>query len=282
VWPREKIKVRVWVPNESHELQYTWSAGAGRTEGQGPEASWDFTDVEPGSYTATVTVSSQKQEFGSCVVRVIVLRHDDQRGFARETGSALLVGEKSEAVGYGLYSYVLFATPPDDSSRERYTKAAEAYLSLIPDVTALEKYLKLAELNVTYLPVDADPPHIVSVAWMLQHYNYARALVLLRAVPGRHRDGPYIISSRSPLAAKPSFTGEYLFQDLTSVPPHLIGAWVKQFLNQAAQEHFWEGNTTERLALKLRTGIGILAIGLPEVQKALNDWIAWRGSATTP
>src|SRR5712692_7203729 len=38
----------------------------------------------------------------------------------RETGRAFLIGEQPEAKGYGLYSYLLFGTPPTEATRERY------------------------------------------------------------------------------------------------------------------------------------------------------------------
>jgi hypothetical protein len=60
------------------------------------------------------------------------------------------------------------------------------------------------------------------------------------------------------------------------VPPHLVSLWAKEFLNQAAQEQFWHERTGAQLALKMRTSLGILASGLPEVRKALDEWIAWR------
>jgi len=173
---------------------------------------------------------------------------------------------------------LLLAAPPDESSRERYTKAIEAYLSLIPDVVNLEKYLKPAELNNTYIPVDGDLPKLISPDWILQHYNYARALVVLRSIPGMHRDGPYILSAYKPVTGRSIVTDKYLFQDLSSVPPHLVGSWTKEFINQAAQEHFWETRSGDQLVLKLRTAIGLLAIGVPQVQKALNELIAWRES----
>jgi hypothetical protein len=54
-----------------------------------------------------------------------------------------------------------------------------------------------------------------------------------------------------------------------------VTLWVKEFLNQAAQERFWEEPTVGNLALKLRTTIGVLAAGLPE-RKTLEDAIGWR------
>lgn len=46
-------------------------------------------------------------------------------------------------------------------------------------------------------------------------------------------------------------------------------------MNQAAQERFWEEPTAEKLVIKLRTAIGILALGLKDVQNGLQTWITW-------
>src|SRR5439155_10381933 len=56
-----------------------------------------------------------------------------------ETGRSFLVGEQAEEKGYGLYSYLLFGSPPSDATRARYLRAIEAYLEKIPSVTSLEK-----------------------------------------------------------------------------------------------------------------------------------------------
>ena len=57
------------------------------------------------------------------------------------------------------------------------------------------------------------------------------------------------------------------------MPSHLAASWVKEFLNQAAQERFWDERTGARLALKLRvTTVSVLGEGLPEVRKALDGW----------
>jgi hypothetical protein len=275
VWPRETIHANVWVPQSTPPPNYAWSATAGRLVGQASEVTWDFAGVQPGAYTATVEVSSVNKPSITCSIEVIVLEREAGRGIPRLSGRSLLPGNSAEAEGYGLYSYLLFANPPEGSSIERYTKAIEAYLSLMPNMEALEKYSKRSVLNITYAPVDTDSPKSISPDWVLSHYNYARALVLLRAVPGSHRDGPYIVSSLTPLTGTESLGGDYLFQDLSSVPPHLVSTWVKLFLNQASQERFWEERSGPYFALRLRTAVGILAIGLPDVQSSLNSWLSW-------
>jgi hypothetical protein len=203
------------------------------------------------------------------------MKREGERG-PRETGGSFLVGEEPEATGFGLYSYLLFGSPPDDISRERYLQAVRAYLNLIPDMVELEKYLQRpAELNVTYLPLQVAPPNKASAEWVLEHYNYARARIVLRSLGDTHREGPYIVSSLKPLSGTSTVSDHYLYQDLSSVPPQLISPWVKEFMNQAAQERFWQQRSGEVLVLKMRTTIGILAAGLPDVRKALDEWIAW-------
>ncbi len=47
---------------------------------------------------------------------------------------------------------------------------------------------------------------------------------------------------------------------------------VKEFLHQVEQERLWEESTVRQFALNLRTAIGILAEGLPEVRSAFAEW----------
>jgi hypothetical protein len=50
---------------------------------------------------------------------------------------------------------------------------------------------------------------------------------------------------------------------------------VKEFLNQAAQERFWEAKKGAQFAQRLRATVGVMGAGLPEVKKSLDSWIAW-------
>jgi hypothetical protein len=279
--PSETLHVRVWVPATTDQTRYAWTATGGRVTGQATDASWDFAGVKPGSYTATVKVSGADDRSVTCSMQVIVLEKREVRGvFTRVSGRSVLEPGATEAGGYGLYSYILFGNPPDEASRNRYTKAIEVYLRLIPDLTALLKYARPIELNATYVPIDTKPPPSVSTEWVLDHYDYARAVILLRALPGSRSDGPYIVSSLKPLTGVKSLTGDYLLQDLSSVPPDLVADWVKLFINQASQQRFWKPQSATTLALRLRTGVGILAIGLPDVQKSVTDWISWGHSVS--
>ncbi len=273
-----KVILKAWARSPSgRPLRYTWTATAGRIEGRGAEARWSLADLRPGTFAATVTAGDGASTSSECLVRVTVRRDVQGRGLSRETGRAFLSSGQSEAAGYGLYSYLLLGAPPSESSRERYLKAIDAYLVLVPDVMGLEEYVPRRELNIFYLPVRGEAATPVSGPWALDNYDYARARSLLRALPGSNRDGPYILAALRPLGGAPAgvTSGPYLFQDLSSVPPHLAASWVREFLNQAAQERFWEEKTAVQLAQRMRATVGIMGAGLPEVRKALDGWITW-------
>jgi len=278
VEPGEIIRVRAFASSQDNKsLHYTWSATAGKIIGQGTDVRWDFAGVIPGSYQAKVQVEDSTGRSAACSIQVILRVPIGTKNILRETGRSLLVQGKKEEEGYGLYSYLLFGSPPSDANRKRYREAIDSYSKLIPDITILEKYIQHKELNITYLPVDSSPEDAISVDWVLEHYDYARARVLLRFILGDNRNGPYFISALEPLTGKKTISDQYLYQDLSTVPEELIHIWVKEFLNQAAQERFWAKNKAKMFVLKLRTTIGVLAKGNKIVRSALKKWIVWIG-----
>jgi hypothetical protein len=267
---------------DGKSLQYRWTATAGRVEGQGAEGHWELAGLRPGTFAATVNVTDSTGAQSECMVRVVVRRDAEKRGLgssvSRETARALLQPGSAEESGYGLYSYLLFGSTPSDAARELYVKTVESYLALVPDVMSLEEYVPRGELNILYLLVRSAPTQPAAVAWALDNYDYARARSLLRNIPRNNRDGPYILAATRPLGKAGSAelaAGHYLLQDLSSVPPHLAALWVKEFLNQAAQNRFWEEKTAVKLGLNLRRTIGIAGAGLPEIRKGLDSLITW-------
>ncbi len=280
VEPGETISVRAFISSDTLQpMQYTWSATAGTIVGHGSEVRWDFSGVIPDKYHAYVQVKDSIGRSTTCSTQVVVWLPLTGRDPVQETVRSLLVRGKAEEDGYGLYSYLLFGSPPNDSaSRERYCVAIKTYLKLIPDITILEEYYKHSELNITYLPVGSAPGGTISVDWVLEHYDYGRARVLLNTISNDLRNGPYFISTLEPLSGKSELLSKYLYQDLSAVPLHLTSMWVKEFLNQSAQERFWEERTARRFVLEIRTTIGQLAEGLPDVRNALKDWIKWSSS----
>jgi hypothetical protein len=273
----EALVLRAWATSPRSQLpEYNWAAEAGRIVGRDHEVRWDFAGVRsnPRPHQATVKATLPSGESASCSVQVIV--GEKERG-TRETGRSFLVKGKNETAGYGLYSYLLLGLHPSASNREPCLKAIEAYLGAIEEVTKLEDYFPRGKLNVAYLPIEVAPVSKPSADWLIEHYDYARARALLDVLPGNLREGPYIVSVLEPLGSG-SPVSHYLFQDLSAVPTKnsdLVSWWVREFLSQAAQERYWEPRTAELFVLKIRTTIGALAVGLPEVQKALDGWISW-------
>lgn len=277
VFEGESVALRAWDTNPSNQsANYKWSVDAGRIVGKGREVRWDLAGIasRPIPVTATLTVDSAKNDSSGCAIEIIVA--PVERGDTRETGRAFLLRGQNEAAGFGLYSYLLLGAPPIASTRERYTKCVESYLASIENVIELQSYFPKSKLNIAYLPLQTSPPAKPSADWFLEHYDYARARALLDLLPGSRRDGPYIVSVLHPLSSGRG-VDQYLFQDLSSVPPRgdLVSWWVREFLNQAAQEHFWEPRTAQQFALKMRTTISALAVGLPDVKKSLDGWVAW-------
>lgn len=198
------------------------------------------------------------------------------RHHSRETGRAFLLKGQPEKPGYGLYSYILFGARPGPATRERYLRMLAAYVD-IPEVSRLETERAACELNVTYLPLRGESPSPApSAEWLLENYDYDRARLLLGALKGSHRGGPYIVSTYKPLGGVRELSGQFLYQDLSSTPPDIVVLWVKEFLTQVEQERFWEERTVMQCILTLRQSIAAAATGFPQVKESVDSLIAWK------
>jgi hypothetical protein len=199
-----------------------------------------------------------------------------------EIGYAFLVGNQAEEKGYGLYSYLLFGSPPTEANKNLYLKTISACIKMMPNIKRFEEGgFHRRELNVTYIPIHKPVPTTkdgISPEEVLKNYNYVRARLLLRNLPGVYRNGPYIISTLNPLSSHQDLSEGYLLQDLSRIPPtrsDLIYAWVKEFLERVSRPGPKNGETLTLFVIKLRTAISIVAEHLPEVQSAVSSWVAW-------
>jgi hypothetical protein len=273
--PEGAVSVHILAKSQG-PLKFDWHTTGGSIKGTGTQVEWIFKDAFPGIYRATVRVRGSDLD-ETCMLRMVVTQ-PDRGGPQVESGKGFLPSGEKETPGFGLYSYLLMGAPPIESTHARYVKVIEAYLKLLPAIEALKRNIRAKEINAAYLPVDMKAPREMSTAWILAHYDYARARALLRLIPGNLRQGPYFVSSLTPLSGKTAMPDQYLFQNLSSIPatPNDLAAWwVRAFMNQAAQERFWDANAGYRLALKMRTVLAILSVGLPDVRQSLNEWIAW-------
>jgi hypothetical protein len=282
------VQVKAWATTSegkpaTSNIAYLWSVSTGRIRGEATKAQWDLKDSKPGNYTATVRATTVDKKAAQCSLEIVVEPSKPGEGLGRnetrgkyETGRSFLLPTQLEHKGYGLYSYLLLGAPPTDSNRERYLKAIEAYLLLLPDIFKLDKYFPPSELNITYLPVNALPAEILDIksmaVWVLDHYDYPRVRFLARQLTENNRDGPYIISVLVPLSERAKLS-RYLWQDLSAVPPQLAASWIKEFMNQAAQERFWETKSLPQFRLKLRSVISVLATAWPDVRNSIDSYI---------
>ncbi len=276
------VRVRAWSdPPDTSTITFRWAATAGRVAGTGPDVEWTIAAAEGGTrppYRATVRADSADGGTGTCTVEVWPATAG--RGpTEREAGRALLVSGAEAPRGYGLYSYLVLGAAPTDATRERHLQTIAAWWTLAPDLIQLERYLEPRQLNAMLVPVVAPASAAVSPQWVLDNYDFARARVLLRAIGRTGRDGPYLISALHPLDGGTAATGPHLFQDLSSIPPTLATAWTREFLNQSAQQRFWDERRGAMVGLRMRTTIRVLAMGLPDVQRSLGEWIRWGASA---
>jgi hypothetical protein len=265
------------------------------------KAVWWPRGLEPGSYklTATVTTPNSPGADQSCSVTIVVAHstREAQVGppqtarpapatgaprpgggigsgpppaYGYATWRALLVRGQAQRPGFGLYSYMLLGGPPDEEAKERFLAFVKAYLDLIADVKGLESSQSPSALNMTYLPVDSDPPENIDADWVLKHYDYSRARQILTSVRTARGRGPFIVSALQPLDGSAVIPTPNLIEDLTAKPAGVVEFWVNQFLVQTTQQQFWQSNSLRTVALNLRTAIAYAAEGYPVVQKAIS------------
>jgi hypothetical protein len=130
------------------------------------------------------------------------------------------------------------------------------------------------KLNIAYIPVRNKAPNSdFDENWVLDNYDYDRAVVLLTYLPPQYRrhQGPYLVSHAAPLAADSG--GDFLYQDLSIVNERLATAWIQHFLDRTSQEHFWETNKVEDFALSMRNFVADAAPEIENIRNATASWI---------
>jgi hypothetical protein len=209
-----------------------------------------------------------------------------QPGEHSVSGRSFLVGHDPEEPGYGLYSYLLFSSAPaSDDEKKRDLAVIQAFVDLLNDVSDLQSNgVAKGQINVTYLLVTETPKDKVPAAdWVLSHYDFPRAKVLLRIFRHNVLGGPYVASSLTPLSQSAIAPDHHLWQDMTHVPAAVAASWEKEFERRAARPEFWAPDTRDQALLALRDFISNAASGLTEVDAAsasfksmLATWLTWK------
>lgn len=290
----ESVGLRAWVSTPkgqpiAHPPVFQWQVTEGHIEGMGANVRWNLTGatITPNKphkkVVATVRATTPSLGETHCLVEVVigkvdVLRMRGQRISARR----FLLPNKTEQPDYGLYSYLLFSTPPqNEEEKARYLRVLGACLSVMRDVDEiLTRHQPPRELNATHIPVTKDPRSGKSDSeWaenVLAVYDYAAAQILLSKLNTTYQQGPYLISVLKPLSTSDSPVPLHLFQDFTGVVPDHASNWVKNFIYLTAQQRGWTDKSLRRFHLTIRNLISVAGIVTPDVASALNALIQIR------
>lgn len=202
------------------------------------------------------------------------------------TARSFLVGAEAEPADYGLYSYLLFPSPPADENRTRYESAVKSFLTQ-PPAPAAEELLSHENLNIFFLLLANKPDQKVkrclrnncfpikdeTVTAILSQYNYARARIIADRLALRNDQGPYIVTCRAPVSISSTeplrkATSEVLVQNLSAAPAHLVNSWVTLFIQKATGKGSGFNQNLRKLLLHLHTALENYAQGLPKVLEA--------------
>lgn len=207
----------------------------------------------------------------------------------RHTGRDLLFPSEPERPGHPLYSYLLYAGAGsgEREERARFVSAIEAYVGQVRTAEALEKSgAARASINIFYAPLkeifeDTSPASMrlhfaqrsaeEQIEILTRLYDHARAEVMMGQMRLRG-NGPFIVSVLRPLSDGAVNQDEaFLVQDLSSVPPKLVGLWIDEFKRQVVQEATDSPERLRRFALTLRTKISVLAEGFAITKSAVAE-----------
>jgi hypothetical protein len=189
----------------------------------------------------------------------------------------MLRPREHEEPGYGLYSYALLSHRPQQGELPQYRAYMKALLAL-PKASDLANYVPKIRINITCLPMATIPSDWEKLSAdervdaVLEHYDYARAEVMLASLPERPGTGPVILSVLAPLDVT-THPHPVLVQDLTHAQPALMETYVNAFVQQAGQERFWKESALASFQIGLRNTLEVLAAGLGMSRTAVQSWL---------
>jgi len=230
------------------------------------------------------------------------------RGSRITAGSLLTSGQDEPPGGLYSYILFGSRPESFDSPRwNRYFQTILAYLNL-PSAGDAGLYTPAEKLNLTFLPLTCSAKELPvsnmqpvtfqftparveahrmehlatgkpfaghgksnadTACALVSSYDYSRAQRLLALLAGAHLEGPYIISTAQPLSKAGELPAQYLYQDLSNVPPDLVGLWFREFMAQAQEPEFWKTRSADQFVLRLRTVIGIASEQVPDFRSSV-------------
>ncbi|WP_324680939.1 hypothetical protein [Hymenobacter sp. GOD-10R] len=305
VEPFDSVRLRA-LPSDNRKIVTSWTVPVGKVKKLANGTMWILGGAQTGDYIVNCTwiLAEDPTISGTASLSIMVVPKGRslqyKAGDNSHLGPSLLArswleGQRPEERGFGLYSYLLFRVPPSQANKERYRLAIQEYLRSITQVNVLQVYEPdRSKLNVAYLPVvkptqglrtsylqtnattniNELTPDQIDDDFVQNRYNYPRAMVYLSKMPEITGDGPFIICSRKPLSQWTQ-QDDAIVQNMSTVPPRLINLWINEYITQCTQQRLWQDNTLSLLPLRIRTGVSLLAEGMPDVKAALESWIKW-------
>jgi len=259
--------------------EFKWSVTTGAIHSENGVTTWDLKGADPGATYADVDAMVNGAKAATCEIQLVVEvegeepKHRGPGATIQMSGRGFLTASQSEPDGFGLYSYILFGSRPAAADRDRYIAILDAALRLLKPTNDLVTRIKAFQLNSTWLPITSLPASDPDSKWLVDNYDYTSAAVFLARAGIKNPDAIYLLSVRSPLS-KAAPTPPFLKQDLSHVPADLASTWVTLFINQAAQERFWDSNTFAGVVAKMRLAIALTAQGVPNVKTAMGTWLS--------
>jgi hypothetical protein len=272
------VTVSAWYQSpDGAKPEFKWSVTGGAVHSESGVTTWDLRSADTGTVYADVDAMVNGAKAATCEIQLVVEgKVPKYRGVGPAivmSGRGFLAPGKTEPDGFGLYSYILFGSRPASADRDRYIAILDAALRLLKPTNDLAASIKPFQLNATWLPVTSLPASDPDAKWLVDNYDYTKAAVDLSSFGVRDPNAIYIFSVKAPLskgAPKPPF----LKQDLSHVPTELASTWVTLFINQAAQERYWDSNTLAGIAAKMRLAIALTAQGVPNIETAMGTWLS--------
>lgn len=285
-------------PDNAPVTVSNWTATGGNISGTRNTATLDTAGVPPGTITISAACSDSRGMNASASTEVSVgAPPPPPPPTIVDTGRDFLLPGDVEKEGYGMYSYLLWWNMPVQDDRSRFINIISAFM-LMPKISMEEGSEKVVnsvgqltepastiprpQLNVAYIPLNSTSTGTPSAEWILDHYDIARARILLAKLPRRYRSGPYIVSTLLRLSHGLPPDRHYLFQNLSSraVSSDLADAWVRQFQEQVQTQEYWQPNEIRTFVLSLRAKVADLATDIPQARAGIATWISWLSPPT--
>ena len=140
-----------------------------------------------------------------------------------------------------------------------------------------------SDINVTYLPITDSPTERVPAAdWVLSHYDFARAKMLMHLLDKTYVNGPYVLSTLVALSMQSRPPEHFLFQDMSSVPGEVAVLWEQEFQDAQHRRTFGHRRHAIKQSFNYAHLSPMLLLHFPmltsgfHIKTSVAAWISWK------